>query len=265
MSSRLTNLLGAFVPIREARESSGTFNALNNELVLDVNGDENVLLTMVPSAFVGSLTFWGLGDNAGTAYNTIPAYPMSVMNVGGTIPLAGEPILTDALVAANTARQWSIPCGQLKKVRVVCSAYTSGSAVFTMRSDTCASINTAIFARPSTRLITNTGASAAAVTATLPAVTGLRHIIDFISVTRSATALLTAAATPVLVTTTIIPGALTLTFGQDAAAQGVDKEVRIDFGSSGMACTALGTNTTVVCPTYTGVIWRVTVGYRHGL
>lgn len=265
MSSRLINLLGTFVPIREARESSGTFNSQNNELVLDVSGDENVLLTMVPSAFVGSITFWGAGDNTGTAYNTLPAYPMSPMNVGGTIPLAGEPILTDALVAANTARQWSIPCGQLKKVRVVCSAYTSGSAVFTMRSDAQASINTAILARPATRLITATGAAGAAVTATLPAVTGLRHIIDFISVTRSATAALTASATPVLVTTTNIPGALTLTFGQDVAGIGIDKEVRVDFGSSGMATTALGSSTTVVCPVYTGVVWRVTVGYRHGL
>ena len=48
-------------------------------------------------------------------------------------------------------------------------------------------------------------------------------------------------------------------------AIGIDKEMRLDFGSTGLAATTLGTNTTVVCPVYTGVIWRVTVGYRLGL
>ena len=45
----------------------------------------------------------------------------------------------------------------------------------------------------------------------------------------------------------------------------IDKEARLDFGSTGLAATTLGTNTTVVCPAYTGVIWRVIVGYRLGL
>ena len=48
-------------------------------------------------------------------------------------------------------------------------------------------------------------------------------------------------------------------------AIGIDKEMRLDFGSTGLAATTLGTNTTVVCPVYTGVIWRVIVGYRLGL
>ena len=93
----------------------------------------------------------------------------------------------------------------------------------------------------------------------------MRHYIDRISVLRSATAALTASATPVLVTTTNIPGLPVLTFGSDAGGVGVDKEQVVDFGGTGAAATALGTATTVVCPVYTGVIWRVNVAYRLGL
>jgi hypothetical protein len=263
--SRFLNLSGTFVPVREARETFGTINAANQEVVLDVSGDENVLVTHVPSAFVGTIEFTGAADNTGASYFPIAAYPYSPGSVGGTIPLAGQPMLLDALVAANTARQYVIPCGQLKKVRVRCSAYTSGSTVLSLRSDPQSSINTAIAAKPSTLLVTATAATGVTITATLPAVTGLRHIVDFIRVTRSATATLTAAATPVLVTTTNLPGGPVLTFGADAAVQGSDKEVVLDFGASGLAATALGTATTVVCPATTGVIWRVNVAYRLGL
>ena len=263
--SILRTLAGVFVPVREARETSATLAAANAELVLDVSGDESVLVSMVPSAFVGTISFFGVGETGATNYMTIPAYPFAVGSVGGTIPVAGQPMMSDAVVAANTLRQWCIPCGQLKKVRILVSAYTSGSAVFTMRSDPQASVNTAILARPSTLLVTATGAASAAVTATLPLVTGLRHILDFISIIRSATVALTAAAAPVVPTTTNIPGALAFTFGSDVAGVGIDKEVRTDFGSSGLACTAMSTATTVVCPVYTGVIWRITVGYRLGL
>jgi hypothetical protein len=69
----------------------------------------------------------------------------------------------------------------------------------------------------------------------------------------------------VLVTTTNLPGAPVATFGSDAGGIGIDKEVKLDFGASGLAATALGTATTVVAPVYTGVIWRITVAYRLGL
>jgi hypothetical protein len=69
----------------------------------------------------------------------------------------------------------------------------------------------------------------------------------------------------VLVTTTNLPGNPALTFGADAAGIGIDKEVKLDFGATGLAASALGTATTVVAPVYTGVIWRITVGYRLGV
>ncbi|WP_353268358.1 hypothetical protein [Gemmatimonas sp.] len=253
-----------FVPIRERREISGTLGAINAEVVLPLNGDESALVYVQSTAFVGTLEFTGLGDET-AGYLPIVAYPYSPGCVGGTIPPAGQPLLIDALVAANTVRVYSVPVGQLRALRVRASAYTSGAANITISSDPNDTLNTAIAARPTTLFVTATGAAAAAVTATIPAVAGLRHIIDFIRVTRSASVALTAGAAPTVVTTTNLPGNPALTLGADAALQGVDKEVVLDFGSTGFAATALGTNTTIVCPVTTGVIWRINVGYRLGL
>jgi hypothetical protein len=263
--SVLKNESSVIVPIRERRSASGTLGALNAELVIDISGDESALVYVQSTSFIGTLEFTGLSDLGTTNYFPVAAYPYSIGCAGGTIPLAGQPLLIDALVAANTSRVYSVPVGQLRKLRVRASAYTSGSCVVTITSDTQAMLNTALNGKPSTLLISATAAVSTTVTATLPAVSGLRHIVDFIRVTRSATAALTAAATPVLVTTTNLPGSPVLTFGSDAGGIGVDKEAVLDFGSSGLAATALGTATTVVCPVYTGVIWRINVGYRLGL
>jgi hypothetical protein len=157
--------------------------------------------------------------------------------------------------------------GQLRKVRVRLTALTGGSIVPTFTSDELPSMHPNVAAqRAGTLAATAVSASVgAAATATLAAVTGLRHYVDFVAVTRSAAALLTAGATPATVTTTNIAGSPALTFGSDAAAQGVDTTREIDFGSSGMAATAAGAATTVVCPATPNVIWRVTVAYRLGL
>jgi hypothetical protein len=89
---------------------------------------------------------------------------------------------------------------------------------------------------------------------------GLRHYLTYLSINRFATALLTAAAAPVVVTTTNLPGALAFSFAADAAAQGTMDRWREDF-SFPLAASAQATATTIVCPVTTGVIWRVTAGY----
>lgn len=258
------NEAGTFVPVRERRSQTGTLNALNAEVVLTLNGDESALVFHSSTAFIGTLEFTGLGDTS-SGYMSVAAYPYSIGCVGGTIPLAGQPLLIHALVAANTQTAYVVPVGQLRALRVRASAYTSGTATITITSDPNVPLNTAIAAKPSTLMVTQTAATGVAATATVPSVAGLRHIIDFISVTRSATALLTAGATPTLVTTTNLPGTPALTFGASADPQGTDREVKLDFGATGLAATALGTNTTVVCPATTGVIWRINVAYRLGL
>ena len=264
--SLLRNLLGAFVPVRERRETSGVLAALNAELVLDINGDESALIFVNGggSAFAGTLEFTGSID--GVNYFAILVMPyFSNGSVAG--PNNAQPLLVD-VIASTTAciRAYALRVSQLKKVRVRIAAWTSGSATVNINSDAQRSLHPALYeGRPTSLMNSTTGAVSAAVTATLPAVAGLRHYIDFIRITRSATAALTAAATPVVITSTNLPGPLNLTLGQDAGGIGVDRELALDFGGTGLAASAIGTATTIVCPIYTGVMWRVNVGYRLGL
>lgn len=264
--SILKNLSGVFVPVRERREASGSLAALNAEVVLDVNGDNCAQIYIDGGGATFTATYVVEGTVDGTNYGALLAFPNTPFCVGGTIPLAGQPLLLEAVSAASLKRAVEVNCGGLKKIRVRLSAYTAGTANVVINASEAESINPYVAnQKAATLVVTATGAVSTAVTATLPAVAGLRHYIDRIDVTRSATAALTASATPVLVTTTNLPGTPALTFGSDAGGIGVDKTVSLDFGASGLAASAVGTATTIVCPIYTGVIWRVNVAYRLGM
>lgn len=264
--SILRNLLNAFVPVRERRETVGVLSSLNAEVVLDINGDESALLDIRggAGAFTGTLEF--TGSINGTDY--FPVLTLPYFGSGsGTLVSAGQPLIVDAIAGVtNMVRVYAMRVSQLKKLRVRLSAWTGGALDVSIISDAQKSLHPSIFeGRPTSLIISTTAAVSTALTATLPAVTGLRHYIDFIRVTRSATAALTASATPIVVTSTNLPGALALTFGADAGGIGVDVERGLDFGGTGLAATTIGTATTIVAPLTTGVIWRINVGYRLGL
>jgi len=263
--SIIKNSNGLIVPVRERREAFGTLGSLNSELVIDTNGDESALVHISSAAFIGTLEFSGAVNSDSTIFVPVVAFPYAIGCAGGTVPSSGQPLLSDALVAANTSRIYAVPVGQLRKLRVRVSAYTSGTCDCSIASDTQTPLNGAIASKPSTLFVTATGAVGVAVTASLPAVSGLRHVLDFISVTRSSTAALASSATPVLITTTNLPGSPVMTLGQDSGGVGIDREVRLDFGSTGLAAVTLGVATTIVCPAYIGVIWRVSAAYRLGV
>jgi len=265
--STFRNALNALIPIRERRETmGGTLAALNAEIIHDVNGDESATISLYAgaAAFAATVEFTGSVD--GVNYFPVLAVPYFT---SGSVQGAtnAQPLLIDVIASTtNAVRVYCTRVAQLKKLRVRLSAWTTGSADVSIISDAQKSLHPALFdGRPTTLLITATGAASASVTATLPAVAGLRHYIDFITVTRSATAALTAAAAPVIVTTTNLPGALALTFGADVAGIGVDKVVEIDAGGTGLAATLAGTATTIVAPAWGAALWRINVGYRLGL
>lgn len=267
------NLMGQVVPVRE-RRSAGPANltAVNQEFTMDLNGDSNVLVYVLSDLLVGTLEFTGAMDGIdipftpASMYFPVQAYPYSIGCNGGTIPQAGQPILVDAFVAANLTRVYAIPVQQLKKLRIRMSAYTSGNCQIYAVADQNKSLNPVSSEQdPATLGVTNTAAVNLAVTLTLPAVAGLRHYIASLHIVRSATAALTASATPVLVTTTNLPGNPVFTFGQDVAGIGVDKEQRLDCGPEGFAASAIGVATTIVMPAYTGVIWRANCLYHLGI
>jgi hypothetical protein len=263
--SVLYNLLGNFMPHPEARTSTATLAALNAEIVHNISGDESATIYLNCTGTINA-TYAIDGSIDGSNFFPLLCFPYGTASLGGVVPTSGQPLVSEIISAATIIRALCAAVGGLQKIRVRLSSFTSGSCNVTINSDSCASLNLYVRdQKASTLLVTATGAVSQAVTATLPAVIGLRHYIDRIDVVRSATATLTASATPVLVTTTNINGLPILTFGSDTGGIGVDKIQSIDFGASGLATTTLGGTTTIVCPIYTGVIWRINVAYRIGM
>lgn len=263
--SILRNLVGAFMPHFEQRRSSALLAAVNAELVHPVNGDNSATIFINSAGTTLNATYNVQGTVDGTNYFDVLTYPYAPASVGGTLPQPGQPLATE-VVNAVVQRALCVPTGGLQAIRVRLTAFTAGTCQISINTDDCDSISPYVRAqRAATLAVTATGAVNAAVTATLPAVVGLRHYLDRVSVVRSATAALTPAATPLLVTTANIPGLPVMTWGQDAAGVGIDREQVFEFGGAGMACLLTNTATTIACPAYTGVIWRVNATYRLGL
>ena len=262
---RLVDESGDFMPHWKSRRTTGSIAAINAEVVHDVDGDESVVIFLNGTGTFNA-TYIVEGSPDGVEYFSLLTYPYAPASLGNALPQPGQPLFAETVNAATVKRMLCAAVGGLQKIRVRLSAYASGTCAVNINSDTCASINPYVRdQKSSTLIVSQTAAVGVANSVSLPAVPGLRHYIDFISVTRSATAALTASATPVLVTTTNIPGAPVITFGSDAGGIGVDVERKLDFGAGGMAATTVGATTTIVCPAYAGVIWRVNVAYRVGL
>lgn len=111
---------------------------------------------------------------------------------------------------------------------------------------------------------TATAAASAGVTLTLPA-GGARtfHYLCLVEITMFATAALTAAATPVLVTTTNLANTPTFSLSASAMAQGTVEE-RLYSPAVHVKSAVANTTTTIVAPPTTNVIWRLNVFYHLG-
>ena len=233
----------------DARPATQVLGALNAESLLDLNGHATAVVDLRTAAFNGTVVFEGTID--GTNYFALPALNVATQSY---VVLVSTTTTLNTQVIINTAGY--------RRIRVRVSVYTSGNVTVGVRaSQADASIQ--VERIPMTLAITATGAAAAAVTLTIPLVAGLFHHIDNIRIEHFATAVLTPAAAPVIVTTTNLPGTPSFNFRADAAAQGTLTEKIIQFGAP-IRSSAAGTNTTVVCPATTAVIWRATAVYRLG-
>lgn len=231
---------------REDIYSSANLGSLNAETIINTDGCSTVTLDLRGTF---SLTIEVAGTVDGTNWQLIP---MRTINAASKLYVAA--------VAGTAAGTWIGPVTGFRQVRARVTAYTSGSATTVLLASVSPFNDTNVDLVTPT-LVTAVGAAAAAVTLTLPAPgAGLRQYITYLSINRFATALLTAAATPVTVTTTNLPGSMAFSFAADAAAQGTLDRWREDF-SYPLASSAQNTATTIVCPATTAVIWRVTAGY----
>lgn len=113
---------------------------------------------------------------------------------------------------------------------------------------------------PATLAVTATAATGVAATATLPAAgAGLFHYITHIGIELYATAARTGGATPLLVTTTNLPGSPVWDF-DTAEAIGAVIRLVLPFGTP-LKASAANTATTIVAPIATTGIWRINVFY----
>jgi hypothetical protein len=199
-----------------------------------------------------SLTIELSGTVDGTNWILIPVMP---------IAQAGKAYL--ASIVGTTQGLWRGSCAGFRKVRARVTAYTSGSATAYLSASSVL-VDQSLDGMITPLAVSNTGAASAAVTLTLPApAAGLRIYVTYLSINRFAAALLTAAATPVIVTSTNLPGTLPFSIPAEAAAQGSIDRWREDFAYP-IAAAAQATAVTFVAPVTTNVIWRLTAGYYLG-
>lgn len=229
----------------DARAATQNLSALNAEAIADLNG-HCVASFDIRGTFSGTISFEATVD--GTNFFAVPVINQATQ------------AMTTAVTAPGT---FYMGCTGFRRIRARMSAFTSGTAVVAIRASLADYAITSL-PYPATLSVTVTAAAAAAATLTIPAAgAGLFHYITRLIVQRFASALLTAGATPVLVTTTNLPGARVLSFPADAAAQGTIYSEVIE-PSQPLKSSAANAATTIVCPATTGVIWRVTADYYVG-
>ncbi len=246
MAKLATDLRSATLHPREAIFSTATLGSLNAETIIVADGCGTVTLDLRGTF---SLTIEVAGTVDGTNWQLIPMRPI---NQSSTLYVAA--------VAGTGVGSWVGQCAGYRQVRARVTAYTSGAATTTLVANSGVYDNL-LFGPQTGNIGTTIGTAGAATTLTLAAPgAGLRHYLTYLSINRFATALLTAAAAPVAVTTTNLPGALAFSFPAEAAAQGTLDRWREDFAFP-IASSAQNTATTIVCPATTSVIWRVTAGF----
>jgi hypothetical protein len=234
---------------RETIYQSGTLGVLGAEIVTNADGAASVSLDL-RGTFVASIEVSGSID--GVNWTMIP------------LRLLNSSSMTNFTVtSASIAGFWVGRCAPFRLIRARATAYTSGAVIATLAADT-APLDDSLVGMITPSIVTSTAASGVALTLTLPAPSaGLRHVITYLEITRYAAAVLTASATPTIVTTTNLPGLPAITFPADAAALGTTFAWREDF-SFPVAASAHATAITINCPAVPGVIWRATGGYFIG-
>ncbi len=231
---------------RETLFATANLAAVNAAVGVAADGSSTVLLN-ITGTYVGTIVVDGSIDNV----NWFPV-PMRQQNGGAT----GVYVIT---IASGLAGQWQGSSANASFIRARMSTYASGAASVTVANDNAVS-DVQAFLKPSDQHTTVTAATATAATLTLPAGAGFFHYITRILIERHTTALLTAGATPTIITTTNLPGARAFSIPADAAPQGqVYREViepTVPLKSS-----AIGVATTIVAPLTTGVIWRLSADF----
>lgn len=234
---------------RETLYASGMLGAVGAEIIIATDGCATLTLDMRGTF---SLTAELSGSVDGVNWTLIAVRLLA----GGTPAYV-------AAIAGSLPGVWSGSLFGYRLARVRCTAWVSGAAAATLAAS-LAPPDHSLAGMVTTSVATVTAPAGSAATLTLPSPgAGLRHYLTYLSINRFAASALTAAATPVTITTSNLPGSLAFSFEADGAAQGTMVRWREDFA---FALAAITTNsaTAIRCPATTGVIWRITAGFYAG-
>ena len=231
---------------RETLFIAGNLGSLNAEIILPCDGTSTVSLDLRGTF---NLTIEVLGSIDGANWTVIPMRGLNQTAVGYNASIGG--------VAPGA---WVGKCSPFRQVRARVLFYTSGTAN-TVLVSSAGQLDDSLQGIVTSQVVTNTGAAGAGVTLTLPAPgSGLRHYLTYIAIGRFASAVLTPAAVPVILTTTNLPGGLAYSIAADGAGQGSMSIQREDYAQP-LVAVAQNTTTTFSAPITAGVIWRLSAGY----
>lgn len=166
-------------------------------------------------------------------------------------------------ISSVNAYMGHLPSG-CKRVRVRCSAYTSGTAIVSMRGSNGDNI---LYSKPmpTTNSVTILGTVSTATTLTLSSGgVGLFHYITRLTIQKFASATLTAGTTPIAITTTNLPGSRAFSFDASAQVAGTIISEVVEMGGNPIKSSTSNTATTIVAPLVTNVIWRITADFYVG-
>lgn len=232
---------------REYLFLTGPLGAVNATVTQDSDGCSTVALELRGTF---SMTVEVQGTIDGTNWTTIPMRPV---NVAGAVAYV-------ASIVGAVAGVWVGQCAMYRKVRAIATAFTSGLATATIGANN-APVDPLAQGLFATNHQTATAVVNTAVTLTLAAPgAGLRHYITSIMIEHFTTALLTAAAVPVIVTTTNITGAIAFNCRADAAMGGTLTRDRFPQVPPLLAA-AQNTATTLVAPATPSVIFRLSAAF----
>lgn len=261
-----------FMPHWLSRRTEGAISSTASDVVHVLDGDESCVFYLNGTATLnatyiieGSANALDTDSGASADWFPILCYPYTPASTVGPVLQASQPIYTESVNSATIKRLLCAAVGGLRRVRVRLTTYATGNLNVSITSDSCTPINPYVREQKASTLSANSLGTGVINTASLPAVAGLRHYVDFIKVSFLPIAALAANATPISITSTNLPGGPGMTVGQKALAIGEDFERALDFGASGLAATTAGTATTVSCPAIANMITRIIISYRLGL
>lgn len=222
------------------------------------SGTQNVAVTSTVSTPVTGTFFQTTQPISGSV--SVSNFP-ATQPISGTVSISGTSPISGTVTAVQpTGTNLHVVVDSAPTTAVTGTFFQATQPVNGTVGVTQSTIPWQILETPATLCISVTAATGVVVTATLPAVAAQFHYITGIIITKYFTVANAASATPIVITTTNLPGSLAVSMGAPLGTVGTT-DVRSEDLATPLKSSVVNTATTIVCPATTGIIWRVNVFY----